>query len=93
MNGAAKADVEVRRRKDRAERAKGEAGWDRRAGCDPGCRWGQGVTWLCVRKCFPPPSPGESPDPEWFCLGEGGGQTVAEGEQRCGLGGDHPARY
>lgn len=25
---------------------------------------GKGVTWLCVRKSFPPPSPGESLDPK-----------------------------
>lgn len=30
---------------------------------------GKGVTWPCVRKCFPPPFPGESPDPKVVLFG------------------------
>lgn len=41
MNGT-KADLGVRRRKDRARTGRGEAGWDRRAGCEPGLRRGKG---------------------------------------------------
>lgn len=81
MNGT-KADVGVRRRKNtqrERQAGTGQQGVNLALGQGKGVG---GVAWLCVRKCFPPPSPGRALTPRWLCFGEAGDQTAAEGGKK-----------